>query len=318
MASMPERYSLLGLDLRVDFTLPGLAPALPHGYPEVEVRLVSATRLEEGLSEVSAPGRWRGLLGDGEAFEIERGWDGDLVFAYGSRARFHLSADGRTLSCCPVEVADLGWRRALVTKVLPNVAIANGYEALHAAAVAGEGGAILVLAASGGGKSSLALELVRRGHRFFADDVVVLGRRDGRVEAHPAGPFVNLPPRGAPGASPTYSLLDAGPLKHWVAIDGAATEPCPVRALALLARGRTGVLGAWSMGASPLPLAPFMLGLPDDDGRDAERFALYSDLVESTRLIRLTGGAGNGPGDLAETLLRMPALLGPTAFEVAS
>jgi hypothetical protein len=314
---MAEHHSLLGLDLRVDFPLPGLAPVPPRGCPEVEVRLVSAARLEESLGGVDAPGRWRGLLGDGEAFEIERGWDGDLVFAYGNRARFHLSADGRTLLCCPADVTDLGWRRALVTKVLPNVAIANGYEALHAAAVSGEGGAILILAASGGGKSSLALELVRRGHRFFADDVVVLGRRDGRVEAHPAGPFVNLPP-GAPGSSPTYNLLDPGPLKHWVALDGAATEPCPVRALALLARGRTGVLGAWSVGASPLPLAPFMLGLPDDEGRDAERFALYSDLVEATELIRLTGGAGNGPGDLAETLLRTPALLGPTAFEVAS
>jgi hypothetical protein len=313
---MPERFSILGLDLLVDFPLPGLAPGGPTGLPEVEVGLVSAAHLDAAAGTVDAPGRWRGLLGDGEPFEIERGRAGDLFFAYGGRARFHLSANGRTLSCCPVDRDDQGWLRALSTKVLPNVAIANGHEALHAAAVADQGGAILILAPSGGGKSSLALELVRRGFSLLADDVVVLAHRGGRVQAYPAGPFLNLPPWGAPDSSPSYTVLDAGPLKHWVAIDGAARGASPVRALALLARGRSSVLGAWSISASPLPLTPFMLGLPDDAGRDGARFSLYSDLVEEASLIRLTGGAGNGPGDLAETLLRTPAL--DTRFEVAS
>jgi hypothetical protein len=304
---MPETFSLLGLDLLVDFPVPGLAPAAGHATGStVEVFLTSAARLDATWSGAHAPGRWRGLLGDGESFEIERGRDGDLLFHYGRRARFHLSADGGSLSCCPADVAEPGWLRALVTKVLPNVAIAHGYEALHAAAVCDREGAILIAAPAGVGKSSLALELVRRGYRFLADDVVVLGRGEAVVEAQPAGPFANLPPRAESGAVP-HVLLDPGPVKRWVAIQGAATAPSPVRAVVFLERRPRSLLGAWSMSPSPLPLSPFMLGLPDDEGRDAARFRLYSDLADSARLIRLTAGAGNRPSDLAETLLRTAA-----------
>jgi hypothetical protein len=313
---MADRLSALGLDLRVDFFLPGLAPYDgDDGHPELEVSLATPARLEAAWSGATLPGRWRGLLGDGELFEIERGRDGDLLFHYGRRARFHLSADARDLSCCPADVADRGWLRALVTKVLPNVAIAHGYEALHAAAVGDERGAILILAASGGGKSSLALELVRRGWRFCADDVVVLGRRGDAIEAHPAGPFANLPADGADGVP--HLLLDPGPTKRWVAIEGAATRPSPVQALVVLERSPAALLGAWPASPSLLPLTPFMLGLPDDTCRDGERFALYADLVEDARLIHLTGGTAHRPIDLAETLLRGPALHEPTFEAVA-
>ncbi|HEY2054834.1 MAG TPA: hypothetical protein VGH14_12955 [Solirubrobacterales bacterium] len=315
---MPERFAVLGLDLRVDFPLPGLEPVeVGDALPAVDVELASAARLEAAWSGTAAPGRWRGALGDGETFEIERGRGGDHLFHYGGRARFHLDAAGRALACCPADVADRGWLRALLTKVLPNVAIANGREALHAAAVADEGGAILVAGPSGGGKSSLALELVRRGRRFLADDIVVLERREGGIVAHPAGPFANLP-AGQAALSPPHELLDPGPGKRWVAIAGAMTEPSPVAAVVLLERARGSLLGAWPIDPSPLALAPFMLGLPDDDGRDADRFALYADLVEDARLVRLTAGAGNGPADLAETLLRATSSSRPVAVEVAS
>jgi hypothetical protein len=315
---MAERFSLFGLELCADFPLPCLVPSEGNGRPEVRLSLVSSAHLEAAWSGRVVPGRWRGLLGDGEPFEIERGRAGDLLFAYGGRARFHLSADARALACCPADVSDRAWLRALVTKVLPNVAIANGYEALHASAVGDERGAILILAASGGGKSTLALELARRGFSFLADDVVVLGHGERGVEAHPAGPFVNLPPRGARDALTPHILLDPGPLKQWVAVEGAAIRPTMVRALVRLELSTGGVLGAWSMGPSPVPLTPFMLGLPDDEGRDGERFELYSDLVESARMVRLTAGIGNGPADLAETLLRAFTAGRAETFEVAS
>jgi hypothetical protein len=313
---MADRFSVLGLDLGVDFSLPGIEPRdSADGYPEVEVSLATPPRLEAAWSGAAAPRRWRGLLGDGESFEIERGRDGDLLFHYGRRARFHLSPDAQTLGCCPADRAERGWLRALATKVLPMVAIANGHEALHAAAVGDERGAILILAPSGAGKSSLALELVRRGWRLLADDVVVLGRRGDSIEAHPAGPFANQPEVVAENL-PSHTLLDPDPSKPWIAVDGAATGPSPVRALILFERSPAAMLGAWPVSPSPLPLTPFMLGLPDDAGRDGERFALYADLVDAAPLIRLTGG-GHLPTDLAETLLRSPALHQPT-FEVVA
>ena len=59
----------------------------------------------------------------------------------------------------------------------------EGLFPLHAGAVVGPGGGCLVIGASGSGKSSMVLRLVRAGWSFVADDSVVLQRRGGEVDA---------------------------------------------------------------------------------------------------------------------------------------
>jgi hypothetical protein len=61
--------------------------------------------------------------------------------------------------------------------VLVNAAAAACQKArvLHGCAVERDGRAIAVLAASGGGKSTVSVEMVRRGWRLLSDDFVVLG-----------------------------------------------------------------------------------------------------------------------------------------------
>lgn len=55
---------------------------------------------------------------------------------------------------------------------------------VHASAVALAGRAVLILGASGAGKSGLALQMIARGAALVADDRVVLRRRaDGRLTA---------------------------------------------------------------------------------------------------------------------------------------
>lgn len=54
---------------------------------------------------------------------------------------------------------------------------------LHASCVAFEGAGVLILGASGSGKSALALELMARGAALVADDRVILRERAGRVIA---------------------------------------------------------------------------------------------------------------------------------------
>jgi HPr kinase/phosphorylase len=55
---------------------------------------------------------------------------------------------------------------------------------VHASAVALDGRAVLILGASGAGKSRLALQMIARGAALVADDRVVLRRRaDGRLTA---------------------------------------------------------------------------------------------------------------------------------------
>jgi hypothetical protein len=54
-----------------------------------------------------------------------------------------------------------------------------------------------------------------------------------------------------------------------------------------------------------------MLGLPDDDGRDAANFALYADLIDSAKLLRLTADTTDSPADLAEAVERALSLNAP-------
>jgi hypothetical protein len=311
--SASATISVFGLSVSADFPLPAGIPACEAAsLPAVALEIASPERLEAEWSGAVAPEPWRGKLGDGLELAIEWGRGGDLLFRYGDRASFLLGAAHDRLRCAPMDPASSAWLRVLLTRVLPNVAIANGYEALHASAVATEHGTVAVAAASGSGKSTLALELVKRGRPLFADDTVVLGRRAGEVEAHPSGPFANLPPSAE---KPTELGTDLGLVdgERWVAIADTASEPAPVAAIVLLERRPGELLGASSVSASPLALAPFMLGLPDHEGRDATRFSLYSDLVQSTRLLRLTADVGHSPADLAEVLERALELGAPAA-----
>ena len=88
-----------------------------------------------------------------------------------------------------------------------------------------------------------------------------------------------------------------------------------VAAIIVLERGPGLALAAQPLPSSPLTLAPYMIGLPGDDGREASRFALYSDLVESARLMRLTADITDRPADLADTVERALGLGAPVAAE---
>ena len=305
---MVESFPAFGLSIEARFPLPIDSAPTDSELPRVALEMEPPARLESRWSGSAAPKAWRGRLGDDQVFAIERGREGDLLFRYGTRARFHLDARGRRIGCVPSDPAGVAWRRVLLTRVLPNVGIAHEYEALHASAVSTDRGVVAIAAPSGTGKSTLALELMRRGWPLFADDTVVLGRRGDAIEAHPAAPFINLPAAAGhvPSLGTDLGLVDG---ERWVAVANSADSVAEVAAIVLLERGPGMLLGAWSMSGSPLTLAPFMLGLPDDDGRDSARFALYADLVERVQLLRLTADATHRPADLAETLERALGLV---------
>src|ERR1035441_1963395 len=81
----------------------------------------------------------------------------------GTRAVHHLSADASVLQCAPSDPAEPSWWRVVLDSVLFTVALLQGYEALHASAVATRDGVIAITAAAGGGKSTLLAELLLRG-----------------------------------------------------------------------------------------------------------------------------------------------------------
>jgi hypothetical protein len=309
---MNEGYVAYGLSLRSSFPLPGMAPAELAGSPSLSLTLEAPGDPEAAWSGPVGRSPWRGQLGDGQVLTIERGVDGDLRFAYGDRASFLLSPTGDRLGCAPRDATQLDWQRVLLNRILPNVSIAHGNEALHACAVETQLGVVAVAAPSGTGKSTLARELMRKGWPLFADDTLILSRGDEAVEAQAATPHMSIAVGGGDSDEFGETLADLEG-ESWLAVHGASSGSREVAAVVILERGPRLALAAKPLGGTLLALAPYMLGLPDDEGRDASRFALYSDLAESARLIQLTGGPADPPAALAGALERVLGLSSPLA-----
>jgi hypothetical protein len=315
---MDRCYSAFGLALRSSFQLPGMtAGEAEEGSLPLDLNLVAPAALEEAWSGPRSASPWRGKLGDGEELAIAWGEAGDLLFDYSGGAKFLFEPGRRRLACAPLDPAALAWQRVLLSRVLPDLALAYGCEALHAAAVEMPFGVLAIAASSGTGKSSLVAELMRRGALLFADDVLVLGRRDGKVVAHPGSPHANLAAESAPER--LGEVLAGFGAERWIGTRKASRKVNRVAVIALLEREGGLPLAASPLAASPLALAPHMLGLPDDEpGREASRFALYSDLVESAALLRLSGGDGDDPAALADVLERELTTLLPATSGAAA
>jgi hypothetical protein len=300
---MRTRYVAFGLELDSSFRLPGMIPDEMEGLPALALELATLAELETAWSGPGGPPAWRGQLGDGRDLTIERGMTGDLLFTYGDHAKFRLDARGRRLDCAPCH-AGLDWQRALIGKVVPSISVMRGYEALHAGAVDSPDGVVAIAGPSGSGKSTLAIELVRRGWPLFADDELTLEKDDEAVRAHPGAPHMNLTldlPNG-PNLQELGTVLGVLAGEWWLVSHNSTRSTRPVRMICLLERGSRLSPGAQMLPANPLLLAPHMLGLSTSARRQHDRFCLYSDLVERTTLVRLTGNLESTPAELADVV----------------
>ncbi len=299
---MATRYVAYGLALRSSFALPGMRPTDSEGLRSLSLDLVTQAELASMWSGSDGVPVWSGYLGDGGTLTIEHGIGGDLLFTHDDHARHRLDASMRSLAVAPRRSGAGDWQRTLLTKVLSSISVMRGYEALHASAVASPWGVLAIAAPTGMGKTTLALELMRRGWPLLTDDVLTLGATPDGVLAYPGTPHMNVAVDGPlahcvdDDIGPTLGFC-AG--EHWLAARNAASEPGPVRAIFLLERGPERLLDVESLSPSPLPLAPYVLGLSGDIERERRRFDLYGELMSSTALLRLTAGGADRPGDLA-------------------
>jgi hypothetical protein len=186
--------------------------------------------------------------------------------------------------------------------VLSSISVMRGFEALHASAVVSPWGALVIAAPTGMGKTTLALELMLRGWPLLSDDVLALAVEPEEVLAYPGTPHMNVATSSSERTAferigPTLALL-AG--ERWVAADQIAREPHPIRAICLLERSPGLPLHLQVLSPNPLPLTPYMLGLPDDAERERARFELYADLMGSATLLRLTCDVAVRPSLLAD------------------
>ena len=58
---------------------------------------------------------WLGRLGDGRMLSIQRGAQGDRLFTYADRARYHLDAASQKLTCAPARGGS-DWLRVLLPR----------------------------------------------------------------------------------------------------------------------------------------------------------------------------------------------------------
>lgn len=114
-------------------------------------------------------------------------------------ADFHVSPDGRNVTCTPVP----GLSRPTIdhlymNQVLPLALSRSGRHAFHASAVEIAGDAVAFLAESGRGKSTMAANFAVHGYRFLTDDGLVIERDTERSDtssafiAHPSQPAIRL------------------------------------------------------------------------------------------------------------------------------
>ncbi|HEY1450568.1 MAG TPA: hypothetical protein VGF47_06400 [Solirubrobacteraceae bacterium] len=301
------------MDIRSAFELTGMtSSATGHAKLTLALALATPERLTQQWTTTGEPVAWRGQLGDGRELTIERGLHGELLFTYERTARYLLSGDEHTLICAP-ERSGHDWQRTLLGKVLPFVSIWRGHEALHASAVESPHGVVAVLAPSGMGKTTLALALIERGWPLFSDDVLVLANDGECVLAHPGTPHMNVEATDGPQSGRLGRTLDDFATERWIAAHTTATVPRPVALLCALERRPSFALAAETVRPSPLPLAPYVLGLPGDPQRERRRFVLYADLMDGSRLVRLTCGADDTPSDVAQLVERIVLEQGPVA-----
>jgi hypothetical protein len=293
-----------GLRLCVGWELPGLPIAVSED-PDLHVELATASELRERWSGAAPAARVvERRLDEGRSYRLERGRAGDHLFSYAENTLYLLSPDRRRLDCAPPERAEPAWQRVLLDSVLATVSMLHGFEFLHASAVESPHGAVAFLSRTGGGKTSVALELVRRGAPLLCDDLMALERRGGRIVAHPAPAVANVPlAAGAPPPADLGRVLALFEEEAWVDVAHAAERPIPPAALILLERRDDGPLRLErSEQAQPLELLANALHSGGDKVRQKARFDLLGQLAAEVPTWRLRAGPADDPGLLADAV----------------
>ncbi len=231
-----------------------------------------------------------------------------MLICYGHRAIFHLSTDGRILRCAPTERDDPIWQRVLLDTVLWTVSLLRGYEQLHASAVRTANGVVAFTAASGGGKTSLAAEFLRRGAALYTDDILALEQRDGVVVAHRGPALMNLPRSLVPEIAGEDNVLADFGEEQWVQVQRPALSAEPLAAVVIVARAAGLDTRCVRAENTALALLAHLVGFPYLE-RERTRFELYASLASTTPVLELTADLSVPTAELADLVAERVASL---------
>ena len=173
---MTRRGAAFGLCVNADPAFPDL-DALAGGPTDrpVEIRLGEPHQLTEAVAHVKATCLLDRRFPNGRQMlkVIDHNGIGYSVAAP-RHGRHLISPDGRRVRSAIPRVSALQWQRLFFAQVLPLAATLQGLEVMHASAVTIDGRAIAFVAASGAGKTSLAINLAARGAEILTDDVLAV------------------------------------------------------------------------------------------------------------------------------------------------
>jgi hypothetical protein len=161
-------YAFGGLAVSSAIPLEGLRPGTASG-PAIRVTGEAGPPPAPDHVHFTWPGRYRMRLAElGDRWLVQSAFDGTFLFARDGSAMHIFSSQlppGRDL----LDV--------LARRLLPRVAILHGATLIHAAALADERGALLLLGTSGAGKSTLTAALAHiAGLRILSDDMSLVWR----------------------------------------------------------------------------------------------------------------------------------------------
>jgi hypothetical protein len=274
------RYLLYGLRVTSNIDVPGLLPSAGTGAEDVRVVLGEIPpRLEAEVAHAGAP--WHvspHYDSSGMPTLVVRRMPGARSFhlRYGDGTEFVVEDAGRRVWCRWDEDLTLeDVATYLLGPVMGFILRQRGLTCLHASAVEVAGGAVLLVGASGAGKSTTAAALALRGVPVLADDVAPLLPGPGGFRVQPAYPHLRLwpdsaetvfgPARQLPRLTPTWDkrYLD-------LAVEAAfQPEPLPLRAVYVInarraehGRPRTEAIPAQAALVS-LVADTYMSSLPD-------------------------------------------------------
>lgn len=223
--------------------------------------------------------------------------DDDWLFTSALDGCFRIDVARTHIRCIVGDPTGTAWRDVFVRRVLPRIAILAGAGALHAAAVATGGGALLLLGESGAGKSTMCAALAMARWDVLSEDVSLLWDA-ATPQVAPATTGVCLWPDsrralGLPNARcapmPGYDGKSRFASGH-----DTGTAPVALRALVLLARGAgetrptlhrlSGAEGMMRAAQQRVRFNP-----ADDSGREAiDTFERLRSIVRVTPCYRLT------------------------------
>jgi hypothetical protein len=297
---MNATYAAFGLAIDSNRELPLTPDAGRAGHP-VELEHLGADAVSERWSG-SAQRTWTTRFGGERVVAVDRGHAGDQRIDYGGRATFHVAPDGSRLAWAG-DPADPATLRFLLDTALWWTALTRGHHLLHASAISFEGATAAFVSQMGGGKTTLAGELLRRGGALFSDDVVALDHRDGLI-AHPGPPLMNVPLTRPElvALGEKLAVIEEGDAEAWVRLDREAIESAPLSHLFLYRRVDGASLEVTRSPLSVLELMPFAWGLPDDRRAARDRFEAMADLAETVKAYVLTASLDDPPSAIADAV----------------